>query len=203
MSEKSNKTIVYSALEIANICGVVNQTAINWIRSGHLKAFSTPGGQYRVYSDDLIEFMKKRGMRIPAAILDTEDKESFTKSQSILIVDDDQGLNAVLKKYLEKIFPDSTFYQAFDGFDAGLQMVDKQPYCVLLDLDLPGINGFDLCKRLKTTTEFNKPYVIIITAMEDDDVKQQVLKLGADLFIKKPLNLSVLAEKMQNLLKKD
>ena len=82
-------------------------------------------------------------------------------------------------------------------------MVDKQPYCVLLDLDLPGINGFDLCKRLKTTTEFNKPYVIIITALEDDDVKQQVLKLGADLFFKKPLNLSVLAEKMQNLLKKD
>ena len=203
MSEKSNKTIVYSALEIANICGVVNQTAINWIRSGHLKAFSTPGGQYRVYSDDLIDFMKKRGMRIPAEILDTEDKETFPKTQSILIVDDDQGLNAVLKKYLEKIFPDSPFYQAFDGFDAGLQMVDKQPYCVLLDLDLPGINGFDLCKRLKTTDEFNKPYVIIITALEDDDVKQQVLKLGADLFFKKPLNLSILAEKMQNLLKKD
>ena len=203
MSEKGNKTIVYSALEIANICGVVNQTAINWIRSGHLKAFSTPGGQYRVYSDDLIDFMKKRGMRIPAEILDTEGKENYTKPQSILIVDDDQGLNAVLKKYLEKIFPDSPFYQAFDGFDAGLQMVDKQPYCVLLDLDLPGINGFDLCKRLKTTDEFNKPYVIIITALEDDDVKQQVLKLGADLFFKKPLNLSILAEKMQNLLKKD
>ena len=203
MGEKSNKTVVYSALEIANICGVVNQTAINWIRSGHLKAFSTPGGQYRVYSDDLIDFMKKRGMRIPDEILNTESKENNTKTQSVLIVDDDQGLNAVLKKYLEKIFPDSTFYQAFDGFDAGLQMVDKQPYCVLLDLDLPGINGFDLCKRLKTTDEFNKPYVIIITALEDDDVKKQVLDLGADLFFKKPLNLSVLAEKMQNLLKKD
>ena len=53
MSKDSRKTIVYSALEVANICGVVNQTAINWIRNGYLKAFSTPGGQYRVYQDDL------------------------------------------------------------------------------------------------------------------------------------------------------
>ena len=41
MSKDINKTIVYSALEVANICGVVNQTAINWIRNGYLTAFST------------------------------------------------------------------------------------------------------------------------------------------------------------------
>ena len=39
------KAVVYSALEVAEICGVVNQTAINWIRKGYLKAFMTPGGQ--------------------------------------------------------------------------------------------------------------------------------------------------------------
>ena len=53
MSKDSSRTIVYSALEVANICGVVNQTAINWIRNGYLKAFSTPGGQYRVYLDEI------------------------------------------------------------------------------------------------------------------------------------------------------
>ena len=52
MNKDSNKTIVYSALEVANICGVVNQTAINWIRNGYLKAFSTPGGQYRIYLEN-------------------------------------------------------------------------------------------------------------------------------------------------------
>ena len=59
MNKDSNKTIVYSALEVANICGVVNQTAINWIRNGYLKAFSTPGGQYRIYLDDLVDFIKE------------------------------------------------------------------------------------------------------------------------------------------------
>ena len=66
---KPTSSIVYSALEVANICGVVNQTAINWIRNDYLKAFKTPGGQYRIYPDDLVEFMRQRNMRIPTEVL--------------------------------------------------------------------------------------------------------------------------------------
>lgn len=199
MARNLNRTVVYSALEVANICGVVNQTAINWIKSGHLKAFSTPGGQYRIYRDDLILFMEKRGMRIPAELSDsaTSATPENNVNNNILIVDDDKGLNAVLKKYLEKVFPDLLFSQAFDGFEAGAAMVEKQPFCVLLDLDLPGVNGFDLCARLKSTESFNKPYVIIITALEDEDVENKVKELGADLFFRKPLHLKEIADSMK------
>ena len=93
MAKKTSKTTVYSALEVANICGVVNQTAINWIRNGHLKAFSTPGGQYRVYKEDLLQFMAERNMRLP----DDSEENTF----SVLIVDDDKGLNNILSKYLK------------------------------------------------------------------------------------------------------
>ncbi|HVO39244.1 MAG TPA: helix-turn-helix domain-containing protein, partial [Spirochaetia bacterium] len=65
MAKKEKKVRIYSALEVADICGVVNQTAINWIKNGFLKAFMTPGGQYRVYAEDLLEFLTSRGMRIP------------------------------------------------------------------------------------------------------------------------------------------
>ena len=80
----TNKTIVYSALEVANICGVVNQTAINWIRNGYLKAFSTPGGQYRIYLEDLVAFMKERNMKIPAEVLDAY-QQNKSLSASILV----------------------------------------------------------------------------------------------------------------------
>lgn len=197
MAKNLNRTVVYSALEVANICGVVNQTAINWIRSGHLKAFSTPGGQYRVYRDDLVLFMKNRGMRIPAELNAVNDDLTRNEQNSILIVDDDHGLNAVLKKYLEKIFPDIVFYQAFDGFEAGAKLVEKNPFCILLDLDLPGVNGFDLCSRLKSSDDYKKPYVIIITALEDDDVESKVKDIGADLFFRKPLHLKEIADSMK------
>lgn len=196
MAKELNKTVVYSALEVANICGVVNQTAINWIRNGHLKAFSTPGGQYRVYRDDLVQFMQSRGMRIPAEL--SSEVVGEKSNNSILIVDDDKGLNAVLKKYLEKVFPDLIIHQAFDGFEAGAQMVEKHPFCVLLDLDLPGLNGFDLCTRLKQSEEFNKPYVIIITGLEESGLEQKVKDLGADLFFQKPLHLKEIADSMKS-----
>ncbi|NLK45261.1 MAG: response regulator [Treponema sp.] len=196
MAKDLNKTVVYSALEVANICGVVNQTAINWIRNGHLKAFSTPGGQYRVYRDDLVQFMESRGMRIPAELL--KDVEGTKSNDSILIVDDDKGLNNVLKKYFEKVFPDLIVYQAFDGFDAGVQMAEKHPFCILLDLDLPELNGFDLCARLKQTDEFDRPYVIIITALEEPGLEEKVKSLGADLFFQKPLHLKDVADSMKS-----
>ncbi len=196
MSKDSSRTIVYSALEVANICGVVNQTAINWIRSGYLKAFSTPGGQYRVYLDDLVDFMNKRKMRVPAELMDIYQQEVVSQL-SILVVDDDKGLNSVIAKYLEKTHDKIVVYQAFDGFEAGAQLVDKKPRCVLLDLDLPGVDGFDLCRRIYTSEEYGKPIVCVITALQDDDIEQKVKKMGAVEFFRKPLNLVEIADKIK------
>lgn len=188
MSKDSTKTIVYSALEVANICGVVNQTAINWIRNGYLTAFSTPGGQYRVYLDDLITFMKDRNMRIPKELVAISESVVDVE-QSVLIVDDDQGLNNVLAKYISKSLSNFSVYQAFDGFEAGAILADKKPRLVLLDLDLPGVDGFSLCKKIKTSEDFGVPLVFVITALQDDDVEQKVKDIGATEFFRKPLNL--------------
>jgi len=63
MAKTPRKIRIFSALEVANLCGVVNQTTINWIRNGYLKAFMTPGGQYRIYLEDLVSFLRQRNMR--------------------------------------------------------------------------------------------------------------------------------------------
>ena len=104
------KMRIYSALEVANICGVVNQTAINWIRNNHLKAFVTPGGQYRVYHDDLVTFMKDRGMRIPRAL--------FGDDKSLIIVDDDELFNNSLLSFFEKELTEQGFLCYFPDFDS-------------------------------------------------------------------------------------
>lgn len=159
MSKDSRKTIVYSALEVANICGVVNQTAINWIRNGYLKAFSTPGGQYRVYQDDLIDFMNKRHMRIPSDLIGESEPSD---GKCILVVDDDRGLNSVIAKFFEKRFPEIEIIQAFDGFEAGAQLVAKKPDIVLLDLNLPGVDGFKLCSQINEDDKFGNRSCLLL-----------------------------------------
>ena len=180
------------------MCGVVNQTAINWIRSGYLKAFNTPGGQYRVYKDDLISFIENRGMRVPEALLNLDEPEANWKSA--IIIDDDIGLNNAIKSYISKNIPDLTTHQSFDGFDAGAQLMDKKPGFVLLDLSLPGVNGQEICKHIKTDPGFGKPYIIIITALENASLEAEMLALGADKFFRKPLVMADLVASIKYVL---
>ncbi len=194
MAKKNDKPEVFSALEVANICGVVNQTAINWIKGGHLKAFTTPGGQYRVYPDDLALFMKSRNMRIPEE-LNEKCSSPVVFKQSVLIVDDDKGLNCVIARFLQKKYENSglEIFQAFDGFEAGVLMTQNQPGILILDLDLPGVDGFSLCKKIRENESFGKPIIVVVTALEDSSVEQRVKELGVNYFFKKPLNLNELS----------
>lgn len=186
MPKATEKVRIFSALEVANLCGVVNQTAINWIRNGHLKAFTTPGGQYRVYAEDLRAFLEGRGMRIPEEL---SGKSRFDVDwNSLVIIDDDRELNDLLRRYFEKKLPSLAIAQAFDGFEAGRILTEKRPGFVILDVDLPGVTGHSLCKRIKTDPSFGKPYVVAITGLDRPEERSSMLEDGADAFFPKPLD---------------
>ncbi len=199
MAQSENKTVLYSALEVAKLCGVVNQTTINWIKNNHLKAFNTPGGQFRVYPEDLMEFMRSRNIQVPVEVR-IACGERVSVSDSLIIVDDDRGLNSVVAKFISKKLPSLPVYQAFDGFEAGSLMSEKQPSILLLDLNLPGIDGFDLCRKINESERFGKPAIIIITALENEEVEAKVKELGVKSFMKKPLDLVKIVETVNNIL---
>ena len=163
-NESRRRVKMYSALEVANMCGVVNQTAINWIRNGYLKAFNTPGGQYRV------------------------------------IIDDDKVLNDSVAKFLNKNIPEMTVYQSFDGFDAGSQLVKYKPGFVILDIALPGVDGKEICKRIKTAPEFGDPHIIVITGLSDEDLQLQMDSLGADSFFNKPVDFGEILKEINSVI---
>ncbi len=197
MSRTAKKLKIFSALEVANICGVVNQTAINWIRSGHLKAFTTPGGQYRVYIEDLIDFLERRSMRVPEEIHALVGGE--VDWSTILIVDDDKSLNALLKKWIRRKIPSLKVVQAFDGFEAGRLLSEIHPGFVILDIDLPGVDGHMLCRRIKEDPSFGKPFVIAITGLDIPEEEMSILEDGADAFFPKPLDFDKLVETIEGL----
>ncbi len=192
MGKPQKKIRIFSALEVANLCGVVNQTAINWIRNGYLKAFTTPGGQYRVYSEDLGAFLASRGMRLPPEL--AEDRHCDPDWSAVLIVDDDRILNDLLKRFFEKAASSFTVYQAFDGFEAGAFVADHRPGFVVLDIDLPGLDGFHICHKIKTDPCFGKPFVLAVTGLDGAIAKDRILAAGADAFLPKPLDMTAVVD---------
>lgn len=197
MGKKSKKVRIFSALEVANICGVVNQTAINWVKNGYLKAFTTPGGQYRIYAEDFVSFLVEREMRIPRELIDLVPGSNGQKK--ILIIDDDKDLNEVLHDSFLMKLEGYTVLQAFDGFEAGKILQAEKPDVVILDINLPGIDGHELCSRIKSDKDLGNPVIISISGLNDIVEEEKILSLGADAFFPKPLNFDKLADAVTKL----
>lgn len=197
MARTNKKERVFSAHEVANFCNVVNQTAINWIDRGYLEAYTTPGGQYRVYADVLAAFMQAQGMRIPEELKQILAEQA--KIEQVLIVDDDVELNDLIKQFLDKRYPDFKVNQAYDGFEAGRAITEQKPDVVILDINLPGVDGFKLCRYIKADENLSRPIVIAITGSEDADVQAKAKDAGADGFLPKPIDLESLPSLIEQL----
>jgi len=174
---------IFSALEVANICGVVNQTAINWIRNGHLKAFTTPGGQYRIYAKDLAAFLDKRGMSASGEVLQVIIENA---NWNVLLIAAEKPSNDSLKAELEGRFPDYTIIQAYDWFETGRKMAEEKPGFVILD---ERFSGVDISKFIQTVREdpvFGRPFIFLLASGESSNNAN----FEADLTLTLPLDLS-------------
>jgi len=170
---------IFSALEVANICGVVNQTAINWIRNGHLKAFTTPGGQYRIYAKDLAAFLDKRGMSASGEVLQVIIENA---NWNVFLVAAAQSVNDSLKAELANRFPDYSIIQAFDWFEIGRKMAEEKPGFVLLDENLSGVDISRFIQTIREDPVFGRPYIFLLTNGKSS--------YDADLVLTSPIDLT-------------
>lgn len=100
----------------------------------------------------------------------------------LLIVDDEKGLCGYLKELFSPI--GFTVLTATDGQEAIALAEKEKPKLVILDIKMLGISGLDVLKEIKTLDRNIK--VIMVTALDDEKIKDEALKLGADEFITKP-----------------
>lgn len=115
------------------------------------------------------------------------------KKQRVLIVEDEKNIVDILRFNLRKEGYDTQ--EAYDG-EVGLALaLQEAPDLILLDLMLPKMNGFEVCKRLRD--QGRSTPVIIITAREAEKDKILGLDLGADDYITKPFSPSVLVARIK------
>ena len=191
MSKGGRRVRIFSALEVANICGVVNQTAINWIRSGHLKAFTTPGGQYRIYAKDLAAFLDKRGMGASGEVLQVMMENA---NWNTLLIAMEQSVNEYFKAEMERMFPEYTLIQAFDWFEVGRRITESKPGIVLLDTGLPGVDIPRFIHVIKNDPAFGRPYIFLLTGDQEE-----INPIRADLVLTKPPDLGKLETTIRSL----
>jgi excisionase family DNA binding protein len=182
MSKSGRRVRIFSALEVANICGVVNQTAINWIKNGHLKAFTTPGGQYRIYAKDFAAFLKEREMSDSEAalqiILENASWHTF------LVIHEDEAINDKLCERIQKQFAGCEVVLACNAFDVGRKIIEAKPGFILVSGDVPGLDPEYFITTVKDDPAFGKPYVFLLQSGSPDSANPP---FGADaVFVNPP-----------------
>jgi signal transduction histidine kinase len=119
--------------------------------------------------------------------------------QSILVVDDNAENLALAHATLEDEGYEVLLAKC--GEDALQLFVDKQPDCVLLDIRMPGLDGFGVCARIRELPNGKITPVVFLTALRDVDVFDRALRAGADDFAIKPIRPTELALRVQTALK--
>jgi len=119
-------------------------------------------------------------------------------SKSVLIVDD--APNIVLS--LEFLMGQEGYEvrTAFDGEEALAAIREKKPDLVLLDVMMPKLDGFEVCREIRANPEWNDVHIIMLTAKGRDAEKEKGLALGADEYITKPFATRELMAKINTVL---
>jgi len=181
---------VYQA---SKYCGVSPKTISNWIDEGQIKAFKTVGGHRRVRKEDLDVFLRRMG--IPTATEVTEEER-----KKILVIDDDKLIVETIVRSLEEEPHDYEILSAADGFEAGLQVSHFKPDLLILDIMMPDIDGYEVCKKVKQDPATCHMKIVVLSAYLDEENYEKMKKYGADGCFSKPLPLDKLKAEISGLL---
>ncbi|MGN7613746.1 diguanylate cyclase domain-containing protein [Magnetococcales bacterium HHB-1] len=117
------------------------------------------------------------------------------EAQEILIADDDEFMLEAICQYLEQ--GNYTLIRAEDGLEAYQICQERTPDLILLDAKMPRMDGFEACIKLKENQKNSDIPIIMVTALDDDDSIDRAFAAGAEEYITKPINWSVLRHRVR------
>lgn len=119
----------------------------------------------------------------------------------ILIVDDEAHIRLLIEQTLEELEDEGVeIFTARNGEEALVAIRAEKPGLVFLDVMMPKLNGFDVCKIVKNDTALSHIYIILLTAKGQEFDKQKGSEVGADLYMTKPFDPEDLLEKAAEIL---
>ena len=118
----------------------------------------------------------------------------------ILVADDDAELRQLLRLILQRDSYD--VIEAADGEQTLARAIDSTPALILLDVIMPGVNGFDTCRRLKSDGRTHSVPVIFVSALNDTHSRTEGLNAGAEDYMAKPIDPRDLSQRVRSVIQR-
>jgi two-component system cell cycle response regulator len=136
---------------------------------------------------------------IPATAAAKDAAESFLPQSTVLLVDDNVQNLELLQAFLESL--PVRLVTAIDGVDALEKVAEHKPDLILLDVMMPRMSGFQVCRRLKSDPKTRDIQILMVTALNELGDIEQANECGTDDFVSKPVNKLELLTRVKSLLR--
>lgn len=121
----------------------------------------------------------------------------------ILVVDDEQDIKTLFEQRFRREIREGafTFQFCFSGEEAlgFLQAHPSEAVLILSDINMPGMSGLELLRRIRENNPVPPPFIVMITAYGDQEKHDEAMRLGANDFLHKPLDFSTLKQKLTDM----
>jgi excisionase family DNA binding protein len=194
MSEKMGEIKPMGAGKAAQICRVSTRTINNWIRAGKLKAYATPGGHFRIWPSDLRNFLKAHEMNVNFEFPREE------RPRKILLVDDDEAYAEMIRDVLREKLENCEITITHDGYEALIMLGEFKPDLLVLDLMMPGIDGFKVLDLITSRKASNPLKVLVLSGNITTSAIERLKRSRADQWLTKPVSIAELVHSVLNLL---
>lgn len=171
--------------DVAKLLRIEPATVRLWTRNGKLRSTTTAGGHRRFDYRDVEMFAREHNIALPAGASD---------HLRVLVVDDDKHSANMIKDVLLSVDSAIQVEIAHDGFAAGQTVEQFEPNIIILDLIMPGVDGYQLCKTIKNAPATVSIRIIAVTGDRNPAAASEIVRLGAEVCLLKPLKNSQLIE---------
>jgi excisionase family DNA binding protein len=172
---------------VAAACQVSVVAVKKWIAQGKLHAIRTPGGHYRIAADDFDRFRAQYRFAGGAA-----------PPARVLIVDDEPQIVALIADRLAES-EEWRVDTAGEGYEGLLKVGTFRPDVLVLDLRMPHMDGFEVCRRVKSNPATRGTSILAISGDGSPSTARRALSSGADAFLAKPFAIADLEEHLTRL----
>lgn len=179
MTSNDNKPYLTPS-EAAKLLMVSPITVRAWAQKGLLPSETTPGGHRRFLREQVEKFAQ-------------QCKNPPQRNElRVLIVDDDKQVAGFLVEWLTGLDDPFIVDTATDGFEAGSKVHTFEPDIILLDLMMPDLDGFAVCRQIKADPNSSDIRVIAMTGYPSPENERRIIEAGAETCIAKPLDTKFL-----------